>query len=155
MRWVTQTNIHTNTNQNGIGLSTSEKRTAPNSTTTAVLAGLAVGIGVLVLYLIGGIIFAHWSINDFLAHLTSVIAEFLLLSALVIVSLEGPVVAYFRLQVITPLFILGTITIGLLIIGFSFGPQYFFSLATYAAWFSPVYIVLYLVAGGMEYYIQN
>lgn len=135
-----------------MGSSISEKRTAPTSTTAAALAGFAVGTGVLVLYLVGGIIFAQWSINDFLAHLPSAIAEFLLLSSLTIVTLGGPVAAYLRLQVITPILILGIITFGWLIIGLPQGPQVLHLLAFYAVWLSPVYIALYLIVGGIEYY---
>jgi hypothetical protein len=74
----------------------------------------------------------------------------------VIVALGGPVGAYLRLHVITPTLSLGVIIIVWLSIGLAGGTlQDLFGLAFYAAWFSPLYIAVYLLTGGIEFYKQK
>lgn len=125
----------------------------------AVLAGVGVGLGVLGLYVLGGLVVANWSVEDFLAYLGAEVAASLLLAgSFAVACFAIPVAAYLRYRLVAPLVVLATVVSGWLGYGFATGiltSQTVFGLAIYAMFLVPLYVVLYAVAGGVEYYVDR
>ncbi|AHG05404.1 hypothetical protein HALDL1_15405 [Halobacterium sp. DL1] len=125
----------------------------------ASLAGVAVGLGVLSLYIAGGLVVANWSVTDFLGHLDAEVAGTLLLAgAIAVACFAVPVAAYLRLRLVSPLVVLSVVVLGWLGYAESTGlltAQTVFGLAVYAIYLVPLYFVLYAVAGGVEYHVHR
>jgi hypothetical protein len=143
----------------GLGLGDVVLGLKDESTKTASLVGVAVGLGVLALYVAGGLIVAGWDLQEFFAHLSIDIVAFLVLAAAVAVAVVAvPVGALLRFRLVSPLVVLGLVVIGWLGIGFVNGTlsaQTVFGLAAYAFYLAPLYLVLYLVVGWIEFAIQR
>ena len=125
----------------------------------AALVGVGVGLGVLGLYVLGGLVVANWSVDDFLTHLDAeVAATLLLVGGLAVACFAVPVAAYLRFRLVSPLVVLSTVVLGWLGYGFATGvltSQTVFGLAIYAMYLVPLYFVLYAVGGGVEYYVHR
>lgn len=124
------------------------------TTRVAVLLGVAAGVGVLGLYLVAGFVVANWSVREFLRHLTPAVVGWLVLAGGMVVAVVAvPVAAYLRLRVVSPLVVLVSVLVGWTGLGFvqEIPPTAFFGLSYYALALSPVYLLLYLVCGGIEY----
>lgn len=121
--------------------------------------GVAVGTGILLVYLLAGLFFESWSVSDFLSNLSPESAGWLLLSSgLAIATFAVPVALYDRFRIVAPLVVLGAVIVGWVAIGVSSGTieaGATFGLSVYAVGVSPVYVVLYLLLGGSEYYIRK
>lgn len=121
--------------------------------------GVAIGTGVFLLFLVAGVLFESWTIGEFLSNLTvETVSWLLLLSGMAIATFAVPIALYLHSRIVTPLILLCVISIGWLAIGISSGiieAGAIFGLSLYAVGFSPVYVVLYLLFGGGEYYARK
>jgi hypothetical protein len=129
-----------------------------STTRDAVPVGIGVGIVILSLYLMTGFIVANWSIQEFFAHLTPATVGWMIVAGGTTIAIFAiPIIAYLRLRVATPLIVLILILVGWTGLGIGQGTPLTatFGLSYYAFLFSPIYILLYLVCGGIEYGIQN
>lgn len=129
-----------------------------SSTGTAALIGIAIGVGMLALYIVGGIVVAQWGLSEFFDRLTFEIVGLLLLAgAFAVAVLAIPVAAYLRYRVVSPVVVLLLVIVAWLAQGFATGIlsiQTVFGLALYAMYLSPLYVVLYLVVGWVEYRVR-
>lgn len=123
------------------------------------LFGTAIGTGVLLLSLVAGLLFGSWNVGEFLSHLTAeTVGWFLLLSGTVVATFAVPTALYLYARLVAPLVLLGVVVVGWLAIGISSGiieAGAIFGLGLYAVGLSPLYVVLYLVLGGGEYYARK
>lgn len=121
----------------------------------ASLVGVGVGVSVLGLYVVGGLVVAGWSVDDFLAHLdVEVLGSLLLAGGIAVSCFAVPVAAYLRYRVVSPLVVLLLVVLGWVAYGAATGlltPQTVFGLAIYALFLAPGYLVLYGVVGVVEY----
>ncbi|WP_436910866.1 hypothetical protein [Halosimplex marinum] len=121
--------------------------------------GVAIGTGVLLLFLLAGLILESWSVSDFLSNLTLETAGwFLLSSGMAVATIAAPIALYAHLRVVAPLVLLGLIVVIWLAIGVSTGiieAGAIFGLSLYAIGLSPLYAVLYFVFGSAEYYVRE
>lgn len=124
----------------------------------ASLAGIGVGLSVLALYVVGGLLLANWSVGDFLAHLgPGVVGTLLLAAGAAVACFAVPVAAYLHLRLVSPLVVLVVVLVGWLASAAASGlltSQTVFGLAVYAASLIPGYVVLYVLAGGVEYAVR-
>ncbi|MCD2203553.1 hypothetical protein [Halobacterium sp. KA-6] len=129
------------------------------STGTAALVGTVVGLGVVCLYLGLGLLVAGWSINDFLVRLSpGTVGYFVGMIALVVASVGLPISVFLRFQLVSPLVVLVLAALAWLILGAVQGLlslETIFALALYAAYLSPIALVLYGVLGGGEYLFRT
>lgn len=128
------------------------------STRVAVSTGIVVGTGFLCLYLVTGFIVANWSLQEFLTHLTPAIVGWMVIAGGISIAVVAiPITAYLRLRVVTPLIVLVLVGVGWTGLGIGQGIPLTaaFGLFYYALMLSPVYILLYLVFGGVEYGFRN
>lgn len=129
------------------------------STGAATLVGAVVGLAVVCLYLGAGLLVGGWSINEFLAQLSpGTIGYFLGMIVLVVASVGLPIAGFLRFHLITPLGVLVLVLLGWLTLAAVQGllsPQTIFGIALYAAFLSPIAIVLYGVLGGSEYVLRT
>lgn len=125
----------------------------------ASLAGVAVGLGVIGLYVIGGLVVAGWNVQEFLNHLTlGTIGSLVVAGGIAVAVFAIPVAALLRWQLVSPMVVLVLAVVVWLGYGTATGvltAQTVFGLAVYAMFLAPLYLALYLVAGGVEYYIHN
>ena len=125
----------------------------------ALLIGTTIGAGVLVLSLVAGLLFGSWDVGEFLSHLTlETVGSLFLLSGLVIATFAIPTALYLHSRIVGPLVLLGVVAISWLAIGLgsgSIGTEAIFGLGLYAIGLSPLYVALYLIFGGGEYYIRK
>jgi hypothetical protein len=125
----------------------------------ASLVGIGVGLGALGLYVVAGFLVANWSLDDFLAHLSVGVLEALILAGSAAVACFAvPVAAYLRFRVVSPLAVLAVIIVGWVGYGATTGvltSQTVFGLAVYAVYLVPLYLLLFAVAGGAEYYAHR
>lgn len=131
-----------------------QRQTYSQSTRDALGIGVGIGATILSLFLVTGYIVADWSISDFLTQLTLATVGWLVLaSGMAIAVFAIPIVAYLRMRVTTPLVILGLVLLGWIGVGIGQGIPHsaVFGLSIYALYLSPVYILLYVVCGGIEY----
>lgn len=123
------------------------------------LIGTAIGTSVLLLYLVAGLLFGSWNIGEFLSHLTiETVGSLLLLGGMGIATFALPVALFLHSRIIAPLVLLGVIVMGWLVYGFVsgiIGAGAIFGLGLYAIGLSPLYIVLYLLLGGGEFYARR
>jgi hypothetical protein len=128
-------------------------------TGTAALVGTVVGLGVVCLYLGLGLLVAGWSISDFLVRLSpSTVGYFVGMIALVVASVGLPIAVFLRFQLVSPLVVLVLAALAWLILGAVQGLlslETIFGLALYAAYLSPIALVLYGVLGGGEYLFRT
>lgn len=126
---------------------------------SASLAGVAVGVGVLCLYVVGGLVVARWSVGDFFAHLTpEVVASLSVAAAVAVAVFAVPVAAFLRYRVVSPLVVLALVVVGWLGLGWAQGVlsvQTVFGLALYAMFLAPLYLGLYVVLGYVEYRLHS
>lgn len=129
------------------------------STGAATLVGTVVGLAVVCLYLGAGLLVAGWSISGFLAHLSvGTVGYFLGMIVLVVAFVGLPIAGFLRFHLITPLVVLVLVLLGWLIAGAIQGLlslQTIFGIALYAAFLSPIALVLYGVLGGGEYLFRT
>lgn len=129
------------------------------STGAAALIGIGIGVGVLALYVVGGIVVAQWGLAEFFDRLTLEIIGWLFLAgALAVAVFAIPAAAYLRYRVVSPLVVLLLVIVAWLVQGFATGIlsiQTVFGLALYAMYLSPLYLVLYLIGGWVEYRVRN
>ncbi|MFC7082252.1 hypothetical protein [Halorussus caseinilyticus] len=129
------------------------------STAAAIRVGISVGVGVLALYLVTGFVVARWDLADFSTRLTlEMVGAFLLLGALTVATFAIPITAYVRFHVVAPVVILGVVLLGW--VGYAvvtgiLASEAVFGLGLYAIGLSPLYVVCYAVAGGLEYYVRK
>lgn len=125
----------------------------------ASLAGVGVGLGVLGLYVIGGLVVAGWNVQEFLGHLTiGTIGSLIVAGGIAISVFAIPVAVLLRWQLVSPMVVLVLAVVGWLGYGAATGiltAQTVFGLAVYAMFLTPLYLGLYLVAGGVEYYVHS
>lgn len=125
----------------------------------ASLAGAAVGLGVLGLYVIGWLVVAGWNVQEFLGHLTiGTIGSLTVAGGTAVSVFAIPVTAFLRWQLVSPMVVLVLAVVGWLGYGAATGiltTQTVFGLAVYAMFLAPIYLGLYLIAGGVEYYIHS
>ncbi|QLD89167.1 hypothetical protein HWV07_09030 [Natronomonas salina] len=134
------------------------RQMSSRSTRDALRIGVATGVTILCLSLVTGYFVGGWSLSDFLTHLTpATVGWVVLASGMAIAVFAIPIAAYLRLQVVAPLVILGLLLLGWIGLGLGQGIPLtaVFGLALYALYLSPVYLLLYLVCGGIEYRVQN
>lgn len=129
------------------------------STGVAALAGTAVGLLVVCLYLGVGLLVAGWSISEFLTHLSVSTAGYFTGMIVLVVAFVGfPIAGFLRFHLISPLVVLVLVILGWLTVGAVQGLlslQTVFGLALYAAYLSPIVLVLYGVLGGGEYLFRT
>lgn len=126
-----------------------------SSTAAAALVGTLVGFAVVCLYFGAGLLVAGWSVSEFLAHLSVGTLGYLLgMIGLVIVFVGLPIATFLRFELVAPLVVLVLVILGWLTVGVVQGIlslQTVFGLALYAAYLSPIALVLYAIFGGSEY----
>jgi|GEM_PF-1270539 hypothetical protein len=126
-----------------------------SSTGAAALVGTFVGLVVICLYVGGGLLVAGWSTSEFLAHLSVDTVGYLLGMIALVISFVGlPIAVFLRFDLLASLVILGLVIFGWLVVGVAQGVlslQTVFGLALYAAYLSPISLVLYAIFGGTEY----
>jgi hypothetical protein len=134
-------------------------RRQPRSLGVASLAGIGVGLAALGGYVASGLLLANWSVDDFLAHLgPEVVGALLLAGAATVACFAVPVAAYLHLRLVSPLVVLGTVVVGWLALAAATGlltSRAVFGLAVYAAYLIPGYLLLYALAGGVEYAVHR
>lgn len=137
-----------------VSLGMYQRQASSQSTRDALRIGVSVGAAILCLYLVTGYIVGDWSVSNFLTHLTpATVGLVCLASGMAIAVFAIPIAAYLRLQVTSPLVILGLILLGWIGLGIGQGIPLAagFGLSLYALYLSPLYLLLYLVCGGLEY----
>lgn len=129
------------------------------STGAATLVGAIIGLSVVCLYLGAGLLVAGWSISEFLAHLSAgTLGYFVGMIVLVVAFVGFPIAGFLRFHLFTPLGVLVLVLLGWLTLAAIQGLlslQTIFGLALYAAFFSPIALVLYGVLGGSEYLFRT
>lgn len=129
------------------------------STGVAALTGTIVGLVVVCLYFGVGLLVAGWSISEFLTHLSvSTVGYFIGMIVLVVAFVGLPIAGLLRFHLISPLVVLVLVILGWLTVGAVQGLlslQTVFGLALYAAFLSPIALVLYGVLGGGEYLFRT
>ncbi|SIR17096.1 hypothetical protein SAMN05421858_1681 [Haladaptatus litoreus] len=129
------------------------------STAAAALVGTLVGLAVVCLYFGAGLLIAGWSVSEFLTHITvDTIGYFLGMIVLVIAFVGLPIAIFLRFDLIAPLVLLVVVILGWLIVGAVQGILSFqttFGLALYAAYLSPIALILYAIFGGSEYLFRT
>lgn len=131
------------------------RQASSRSARDALSIGVGVGASILCLYLVTGYVVGEWSLRNFLAHLTPATAGWMVLaSGMAIAVFAIPITAYLRLQVAAPLAILGVGLLGWIGLGFAQGIP-LSALYGLALYLSPVYLLLYLVCGGVEYRFRS
>ncbi|WP_433630015.1 hypothetical protein [Halomicrococcus sp. NG-SE-24] len=129
------------------------------STAAAALSGILVGLAVVCLYFGAGLLIAGWNVSEFLAHLSIDTIGYLLAMVVLAIAFVGlPIAIFLRFNLITPLVVLVVVILGWLIVGAVQGIlslQTIFGLALYAAYLSPVSLVLYAIFGGSEYLFRT
>lgn len=130
-----------------------------SSTASAALVGTLAGLAVVGLYFGTGLLVADWSISEFLAYFSVDTAGYLLgMIALSIAFVGLPIAAYLRFDLIAPLIVFVLVILGWLLLGAVQGIlslQTIFGLALYAAYLSPIALVLYVIFGGGEYLLRT
>jgi len=130
-----------------------------SSSGAAALVGSLVGLAVVCMYFGAGLLLAGWSISEFLTRLSVDTLGYLLgMIVLVIIFVGLPIGIFLRFDLITPLVILVAVVLGWLILGAVQGIlslQTIFGLALYAAYLSPLALILYAVFGGGEYLFRT
>lgn len=130
-----------------------------SSTASAALVGTLVGLAVVCLYFGAGLLVGGWSVSEFLAHLSVDTVGYLLgMIVLGIAFLGLPFSLLLRFDLIVPLVVLVLVILGWLILGAVQGIlsiQTIFGLALYAAYLSPIALVLYVTLGGSEYLFRT
>ncbi|QLG49351.1 hypothetical protein [Natrinema halophilum] len=125
-----------------------------SSSAAAALVGSLVGLAVVCLYFGAGLLLAGWSISEFLTHLSVDTLGYLLGMIVLVITFVGLPIAFFlRFNLITPLVVLVAVVLGWLILGAIQGIlslQTIFGLALYAAYLSPLALILYAIFGGGE-----
>lgn len=130
------------------------KPDVPDDRLSSVLSGIALGVGFLALYLAAGLLFAGWSVAEFLDHLTAEIVLWLLVaSAVVIAVVAVPVFLYRQYRFVSPIALLAVVLVGWVVAGLSIGAV--FGLSLYVFGLAPLYLVLYVVLGVGERYLRN
>jgi len=139
--------------------STTETSSAPTPTTwAAVRTGIGVGVAGIAVYLVAGFVVAGWSFREFVGRLTPSIVVWLALAGGTVVTVVAvPVVASLRYRVFSPLLVLSVAVVGWTGLGLVQGIplQDLFGLSYYALALSPVYLLCYLVFGGLEYWLRG
>lgn len=129
------------------------------STTTASLIGIAIGLGVIALYLVAGLVLARWNVTEFSTNLSlESVGTFLLMGVLTVATFAIPVTAYFRLGLRAPVAFLAIVMLGWVGYAAATGlllSESVFGLGLYVVGLSPVYFVCYAIFGGVEYYARN
>jgi len=129
------------------------------STGAAALVGAAVGLAVVAVYFGGGLLVADWSMSEFRAHLSAGTVGYLIGMSVLVVAIFGlPIAGFLRFNLIAPLVVLVLVVLGWLTLGAVQGVlslQTVFGLALYATFLSPVYLILYGVLGGSEYFLRT
>lgn len=130
-----------------------------SSTAVAALVGTLVGLAVVCLYFGTGLLVADWSVSEFLAHLSIDTIGYLLSMIVLVITFIGlPIAIFLRFDLIAPLMVLVVVILGWLIAGSVQGIlslQTIFGLAFYAAYLSPLSLVLYAIFGGSEYLFRT
>lgn len=136
----------------------STARTPPHSPRTAVLVGVAAGVGVLAVYLGTGLLVAGWGFDEFLSRLTiGVVASVAFTGGMVVASVAVPVALYLRYRLVAPLALLAVVGVGWFVYGalsgvLTSGNVYGFTL--YLFFLAPVFVGLFLVVGGGEFLVR-
>ena len=129
------------------------------STAAAALVGTLFGLAVVCLYFGAGLLVAGWNVSEFLTGLSIDTVGYLLgMIVLVIVFIGLPIATFLRFDLIVPLVVLVLVILGWLILGAVQGIlslQTIFGLALYAAYLSPIALVLYAIFGGSEYWFRT
>lgn len=129
------------------------------STVVAALVGATVGIGAVGVYFGAGLLVADWGLSDFLANLSpGTVGYSVGMIALVVAVVGLPIVGVLRLRLVTPLVVLVLVLLGWLTLGAIQGllsVPTIFGLALYAAFLSPIVLLLYGVIGGSEYWVRT
>jgi hypothetical protein len=125
---------------------------------TAALTGTAIGISVLLLYIVAGLLFGSWNVGEFLSYLTiETAASLLLVRGMGIATFTVPVALFVHSRIRAPLVLLGVVVVGWLACGLSFGmvrTGAVFGLGLYAIGLSPLSVVLSFFLGGGEYCVR-
>ena len=125
----------------------------------ALLIGVGVGVSVLFLYSLGGVVVARWDVANVLIPPTlDAVSTYLLLSAYAIAVFAIPITSYLRFGVVSPVVALAVVLIGWS--GFGLAVNILlttgvFSLGYYAIGLTPLYLAVYVILGGIEYYVQS
>ena len=123
----------------------------------ALLIGVGVGVSVLFLYSLGGVVVARWDVANVLIHPTlDAVSTYLLLSAYAIAVFAIPITSYLRFGVVSPVVALAVVLIGWSGLGLAVNillTTGVFSLGYYAIGLTPLYLAVYVILGGLEYYV--
>lgn len=126
---------------------------------TASGVGIGVGVAVLALYVVAGLVVAEWSLASFFARLTpGTGAALLVAGCLVVACFALPIAAYLYDGLRSPLAVLVVVLVGWLVYGLGSGvltPETVFGFTIYWLYFVPLYLVLYAVVAGVEYYLTR
>ncbi|WP_332898966.1 hypothetical protein [Haladaptatus sp. CMSO5] len=125
----------------------------------ALFVGLAVGIGALSLFLLVGVLFAAWSLTDALSHASLSTVGFLFIGGAFIVAVFAvPVTAYLGWKLVVPavLFAIVAIFWGALALSVPvINASTVTGMVAFALLYSPVYLILYALGGGLEHYVHT
>lgn len=117
-------------------------------------AGVAFGVGFLVIYLAAGFLFARWSLAAFLDHLTVEIGLWLFLAGLFLIAIVAvPVFLYRAYRLVSPVALLVVVLLGWIAVGLAIGAP--FGLSLYVFGIAPVYLLLYALLGGAELHLRS
>ncbi|WP_338728596.1 hypothetical protein [Haladaptatus sp. DJG-WS-42] len=125
----------------------------------ALLAGLAVGVGALSLFVLVGFLFAEWSLTDALSHASPSTVGFLFIGGAFIVAVFAvPITAYLGWKLVVPAVLFAVIVVFWGALAFSVpvaNASTVTGLVAFALLYSPVYLILYSLGGGLEYYVHT
>jgi hypothetical protein len=125
----------------------------------ALLVGLAVGVGALVAFLLVGVLFAAWSLTDALSHASPSTVGFLFIGGAFIVAVFAvPVTAYLGWKLVAPAVLFAVIAVfwGALALSVPVSnASTVTGMVAFGLLYSPVYLLLYALSGGLEYYVHT
>ena len=135
---------------------------APDSTPSvgrSLLLATGIGIGVFLCFLVAGLLFGSWDVGEFLSELSfATVGWLLLLGGMTIATFAIPIALYLHSRLVAPLALLGLVIVGWPAYGIVsgiLGSGTIFGLSLYAVGLAPLYVVLYLVLGGGEYFVRT
>ncbi|WP_330632957.1 hypothetical protein [Halocatena halophila] len=121
----------------------------------------AIGLGVLVVvvYVVAGLLFGGWSITEFINHLSvETVGWLLVLTVSTIAVVAIPIIAYRQFNLVIPLVVFGLVVLFWLGIAVGNGllmVETIFGLGLYAIGLGPVYLLVYLGGGSVEFLVRT
>lgn len=121
---------------------------------SSALTGVVFGVAFLVLYLAAGLLFAQWSVTEFLEYLTVEIVIWLLAASLTVIAVVAvPVFLSRQYRLVSPIALLALVLLGWIVAGLFTGAV--FGLSLYVFGLTPLYLVLYVMLGAGELSLRN